>query len=555
MKIRRIISLIIATVLLLSAAAALAGCGGGKAGRSTEEAFLASTGGKISLYGYNEDKKFVQIDELVRGTRVTMFTDGKATEAEEGYTEILYNDENCYVSTNSLVDEYSKCVQEKVKYVRTSVTVYQNNTDWRIESWIKKGNELQVLGFDFLDKDGQVEMYKISSGSTTGWVYGKYLVDTQAAADAVYNENGTFDIHNGRDYYFPLWGGYPEDLDYYPYERVELNHPLLREAKTMYLNAEAAINNEAYIECALENGVNAMVMDIKDGQLTYASEVAKELSPTSYNTYCCEIDTFKESVQRVKDNGLYTIGRIVVFNDYLYAQDHPETCIDSVYSSGEWPSGFNREAWYYNVSLAIEAVQLFGFDEIQFDYIRFPESTWMMSEYDETVDFKNEYGESKGEAIQNFLFYAADEIHKAGAYFSIDVFGECVGTYVTAYGQYWPAMSNIVDVISAMPYTDHYGFDEDTWSEPFYIMDSFASQAEDRQKEIPTPAVARTWVTGYNTPHWDPVVDYDTSKMIEQVSPLYEHGLDGGFIPWNAGSDLGKYWEYGAAWAHDYHQD
>ena len=551
MKTRRRISLAIAALIALTAVLALTGCGG-SGGRSTEEAYLASTGGMIDLYNYNEDKEFVKADNLVRGTRVTKYTDSKATSAEEGYTEIQYGEENYYVKTDALAAEYSGCVQESVKYVRTSVTVYKNSTDAQIESWIRKGSELNVLGFDFLDSNGNVEMYKISRGDVTGWVYGKYLVDTQEAADAVYNENGIYDIHAGRDYYFPLWGGIPDTLDYYPYERTELSHPLLEEARTMYLNADAGVNNERYIECALENGVNAVVVDLKDGQLTYQSEVAKELSPTSYENAYVTVEHMQESMQRFKDAGLYTIGRIVVFNDREYAYDHPETCISSIYSDGEWPSAYSREAWYYNVALAIEAVKLFGFDEIQFDYIRFPESTWMMSEYDESVDFKDKYGEEKGEAVQNYLFYAADQIHKAGAYFSIDVFGECVGTYVTAYGQYWPAMSNIVDVISAMPYTDHYGYEEDTWSQPYYIVDSFAFQAAERQTEIPTPAVARTWITGYDTPNWDPVVDYDANKMIEQASALYDNGLTGGFIPWNAASNINKYWEYGAVWSHDF---
>ena len=100
-----------------------------------------------------------------------------------------------------------------------------------------------------------------------------------------------------------------------------------------------------------------------------------------------------------------------------------------------------------NMPTTKEAIDLMGFNEIQFDYVRFPEDAYNMSKSSST-NFKNKYNEEKAEAVQNFLIYATDEIHKKNAYLSVDVFGECSGTYVTSYGQYWPAISNVVDVPS-----------------------------------------------------------------------------------------------------------
>ena len=111
--------------------------------------------------------------------------------------------------------------------------------------------------------------------------------------------------------------------------------------------------------------------------------------------------------------------------------------------------------WEYKVELAKEAVALFGFNEIQFDYVRFPDGTYDYEE-DGNIDYRNEYDETKAQAIQRFLMYACDELHDCGVYVSADVFGETSGSYVTAYGQYWPAISNVVDVISGMPYPDHF---------------------------------------------------------------------------------------------------
>ena len=150
------------------------------------------------------------------------------------------------------------------------------------------------------------------------------------------------------------------------------------------------------------------------------------------------------------------------------------------------------------------------------------------------------------------MFYAVDEIHKLNAYLSVDVFGECSSEYVTAYGQYWPAISNIVDVISSMPYTDHFGRSVDTWSNPYKTVYNWAVGAAKRQTEIPTPAIARTWITAYDTPYWNPTVTYGASKISDQVQALYDAGLNGGFITWNSSSNLNKYNQIKSAFAKDY---
>ena len=85
--------------------------------------------------------------------------------------------------------------------------------------------------------------------------------------------------------------------------------------------------------------------------------------------------------------------------------------------------------------------------------------------------------------------YACDELHDLHAYVSADVFGETSNNYVTAYGQYWPAISNVVDVISPMPYPDHFGshaydIEEVVWTVPYKLMYAWGSQALGMQKLI-----------------------------------------------------------------------
>ena len=514
--------------------------------------YLAGDTNKVTTYIMDEDNSLKENSELVRGKKVT-YSGKKVNMNDNEYLLIKFDNKEYYVNAKQLVKNVKDVVLEKERYVRTSVTVYENETDSKIASFIKKGNKLDIIGYDKLFDDGNVNMYKIKYNDTEGYVYSKYLVNDKESADSVYNENGVYDIHKDRKFKGrELYGGKASTLDYYPYERVEFeDNKLLKKAKTMYLNAGTIGSIDSYLKIAKENGVNAIVVDIKDGALAYSSNVAKEISPTAYVTAINDNSSYKSAIDKIKDAGIYAIGRIVVFNDVHYGKDHPEDCISSTASSRLWPSAYSRGAWYYNVELAKEAVKEMGFNEIQFDYVRFPEDAYNMS-IKGNSDFKNKYDEEKAEAVQNFLFYATDQIHKVGAYLSVDVFGECSGEYVTAYGQYWPAISNIVDAISSMPYTDHFGRSVDTWTNAYQTVYNWAKGAAARQKEIPTPAVARTWITAYDTPYWKPTVIYNASKIEDQVKALYDAGLDGGFITWNSASSLAKYEQIKTAFNKDY---
>ena len=504
-----------------------------------------------------------EIDRLVRGTPVyrtnrTVEIDGVRYVAI-GNKEAMIPSEEApdilskvpkYIREDNLAASPKDIVKETEVYVRTPVTIYAEETGPAIASFAPKSTCLKVTGYDNIDTNGYVNKYKVEyqdgDSVAEGYVYGKYMTDTQEKADAVFNDNGVYDNAEDDKYGIDLHGGEACHLDYYPYERpVFEGNEFCAQARAMYLNCAAAVQPENYIKIIEETDCNAVVVDIKDGVLAYESETAKELSPRSYKTAYASVEDYKEGIDALRETGVYLIGRIVVFNDPIYGKDHPDECI--VYGSNtEWPSAYSRSAWEYNVRLAQEAIKEFGFNEIQFDYVRFPENTYTMSGSG-AADFRNKYGEEKGQAVQNFCFYAADQIHEAGAYFSVDVFGESAYGYMTAYGQYWPGISNIVDAISAMPYTDHTG-GLDAWTDPYGTMYSWAKRAKKKQDMLLSPAAARTWITGYNTPYWSPTVNYGEAELKAQSKGLEDAGLDGGFIPWNVTNNIEKYNEYKAIW-------
>jgi len=549
---RKIILRLVIAVVVLAAIAAAVILITRKSGKTVTTRYLASTSASAEVYIYDdyERRLFRTNAPISRGTEVVV-TDEEYTENGRTYVVVECGNETYYVKESSLVKSLDDIVQETDKWVRTSATVYASYEGPEIVSFVKKGTHLEITGYDELLDDGSANMYEVEyEDGKFGWVYSKYLVETQKQANEVNTE--IYEIHKDRAFGSDLYGGSATTLDWFPYEKPHFkDNEIIQDARCMYLNAKAFERIDDYLELAKKSGVNSVVMDIKDGQLSCQFDCAAELSPTSNATYAHTQETVAAVAQKIKDAGMYLICRIVVFNDVLYGWDHPEDCIESEAATQTWPSAFSRNVWYYNLRLAEEVIEKFQPNEIQFDYLRFPEEAYNMSKNGDT-DFKNVYNEEKAEAIQNFLFYACDNIHQFDVYVSVDVFAECAGKYVSAYGQYFPAISNIVDAISAMPYTDHFGFTVDTWSDPYTTVHDWALLAAARQTEIETPGLVRTWLTAYNVPWWRPTIKCDVDYFSKQAQALYDAGLTGGFMTWNGISNYSIYEQMGPAWGLDY---
>ena len=494
----------------------------------SENMYLSSIDSTVELY--SDD--FTVVENIARGTLVNTYNEVEHDETT--YKKIKYNKHDYYVKKESLTKSIDDVVKEEKVYVRTPVTVYENSDDIKIIGFASKNSALEVIGYNKLLTDGTVDMYKVKYNNIEGYVYSKYVQTSDIIDDAL-----SLKYHKDRKFNYELYGGKAVNLDYYPHEKANFKDNVMPGVvNAFYLTSTSISNIDEYIKVAKSSNINAFVVDIKDGSMAYESEVAKKYSISNYNSAANSYEKYKNVIDKLKNEGFYVIGRIVAFNDYNFAKDNKSETI----ANTTWVSAYSRLAWEFNVSLAIEAVEKFGFNEIQFDYVRFPESSYTYSK--EGYDFRNKYNEEKGQAIQNFLIYATDEIHKKNAYVSADVFGECVGTYVTAYGQYFPNISNIVDVISAMPYPDHfakgtYGI-ETPWLHPYEILNSWAKRAFERQKEIETPAKVRTWIQAYDaikSPH----NTYGEYEIKEQIKGLNDAGLTDGVITWNGSSSLTKY--------------
>lgn len=483
----------------------------------------------------------VTLGSLSRGTQVEyeLTADGRCA--------ILLDDSIVYLQDGmaAIAADIADVVPIHTQFVRTSVNL--RDVEGRLlDAFAEKGSSVNVTGYDYLLEDGEVHMYRVNFNGEEGYIMPWYLVDSETDALANYDD-GSYSIHAARENIYG--GGGAADLDYYPREKGPIDgNEMPSECRTLYLTCWRLGQVEDYIEIADNCGINAFVVDIIDGgSIGYAADVLNQYSPAAAAAAQNTVEDYQAAIQKLKDAGYYVIGRITTFNDSYFVKEHPECAIISTSGeplkmSGEyWPSPFNRTAWQYKVDLAVEAVELMGFNEIQFDYVRFPDSMWRYEKAG-TVDARNTYDETKAQAIQRFLMYATDILHEKGVYVSADVYGESAFTYVTAYGQYWPAISNVVDAISGMPYPDHFGAEGAwlPWEHPYETLNNWGKSVMARQSETATPAAVRTWIQAYNAIR-EPYNTYGPDEVYAQIKGLRDAGCTGGYMTWNSASSLEKY--------------
>lgn len=504
----------------------------------TAVGYVASPEASALVY----DEEGTVLGSLTRGAEVhyvlaDLDSDGTCVRVVNGETYVLLEKQH-------LTDRYEDAVQVETVYALRGMSLL-DETGAVPGCAVEKGMALTVTGFDGLDEDGEVLRWRVSCDRGEGYIAAANVRMTEEEALAQYDET-LYQLHASRG---DSWGGGDAaGLDYYPVEKGPIaGNDMPDEVRALYLNGSAVQYADSYLRVAEGSGVNAFVVDIVDGTaVSYASPVMQQYSPSAYAAAMDTMEGFWANVQKLKDAGYYLIGRITVFNDAHLAADHPEQVICDLsgtplqISHMYWPSAYDRTVWQYKVDLALEAAAL-GFNEIQFDYIRFPDGAYNYEKAG-TIDYRNTYGESKAQAVQRFLLYAAERLHGAGHYLSGDVFGECANPYVTACGQYWPAISAAVDAISGMPYPDHYSArgDYKPWEHPYDTVHMFGAAAAERQTETASPGAVRTWIQAYNA-LWEPYNTYGEAEVAAEVQALRDTGCTGGFMTWNGGSDINKY--------------
>ena len=299
---------------------------------------------------------------------------------------------------------------------------------------------------------------------------------------------------------------------------------------------------ENIIQFIKETPINAIVIDIKDdtGAISFPSDVplAKEIGAGEHR-----IANLRELVARLKQAGIYTIARVVVFKDPLLAKKRPEIAVKDV-NGGlwhdrkgmTWVDPNNRTVWQYNLDIAKEAVAL-GFSEVQFDYVRFLSDGLIKN-----CVYPYSNGAPKEDVIRDFLATAKRELNAMGVPISADIFGLVLSVPDDLnIGQKLEKIAPAVDYISPMVYPSHYpqgtfGF-SDPDVHPYEVVSHAMQDGIQRLKKINAQDKLRPWLQDFNLGH-----RYGRQQLEAQIRALEENGVHN-WLFWNPSNkyDLSKY--------------
>ncbi len=210
-------------------------------------------------------------------------------------------------------------------------------------------------------------------------------------------------------------------------KEIKREKPPEKEIRGLYLTAYSANmpeRMERFIELINDSDLNAVVIDIKDysGVIAYDSkiEIVDQLGNDSNL-----IKNLPDLIEKFHQNNIYVIARQTVFQDPELTSKKPEWAVKNTGTGGiwhdwkglAWVDPTNQNVWHYNLAIAKEAISL-GFDEINFDYIRFPSDGPMQQ-----MGFKNLKGRAKHEVMKDFFAFLYENLKDEPAYISADLFG------------------------------------------------------------------------------------------------------------------------------------
>jgi hypothetical protein len=279
--------------------------------------------------------------------------------------------------------------------------------------------------------------------------------------------------------------------------------------------------------------LNAVVVDVKSdrGMIPYRSSVAlAEKVGAERITTISDVKSLLEGLHR---DHLYLIARIVVFKDDLLAKARPDLAVKRsngvIFKDREdsgWTDAFNKEAWNYNIAIAVETAGL-GFDEIQFDYIRFPDEPGLVFSMANTL-------ENRLAAITGFL----DEAHRQLAPYNVSLAADIFGYVMwnlddTHIGQRLQELSSVVDYISPMLYPSCFQFGIPGYrlpvAHPYEIV--FNSLQEAHERTGIAPIRFRPWLQAFRDYAFDRRL-FGGSEIKAQIAAAQDFGTDGWML-WN----------------------
>lgn len=280
--------------------------------------------------------------------------------------------------------------------------------------------------------------------------------------------------------------------------------------------------------------INAVVVPVKeiDGRV-YIPGVA---AAKNLGTETLAIPAPESMLRDFKEAGLHSVARVVVFKDDTlprlktqWAVKRPDGQLWLNQKGVAWIDPYRKEVWDYNIEVALRAAAL-GFEEIQFDYIRFP------SDGDTALCRYSNSEHSHRKAIENlaeFLRYAHQKLKPTGAAVSVAIFGMTTTAQDDmGIGQKIGAMADFVDFVSPMMYPSHYGRGEyglkNPNREPYKVINRGLRDAKVRLG-------AASWKLRPYLQDFSMGWRYGPAELRAQVLAARYQGIES-WILWNAGN-------------------
>lgn len=303
--------------------------------------------------------------------------------------------------------------------------------------------------------------------------------------------------------------------------------------------------------------LNAMVIDVKDdaGHITYMPEKTSRYYSIGRNY----IKDPKKLLKQLETKKIYPIARIVVFKDTVLAKKRPDWSfkkgrkIWTNRSGDAFVNPFLQEVWDYNIGIAIEAAKL-GFQEIQFDYVRFPEG---FEKLDKTLTFsRGKYVNSKlddvqrrVQAVTDFVKYAKEKLEPFHVKVSVDIFGYTATLpEAPGIGQNFSKIAEEVDVISSMIYPSHwtsyFGIKKPD-KEPYRLVKEYVRVEKRKLQALKSPPITRPWLQDFTATYLGRgnYRVYGKNEVEAQIRALNEEGIYE-FLLWNASNQYTKNVDY-----------
>jgi len=322
---------------------------------------------------------------------------------------------------------------------------------------------------------------------------------------------------------------------------VVLKEHVIKAAYLTYYGVSERKIRDRVLELVARTELNAVVIDVKGdrGWIPYVTEVPLARAAGAQGPVI--LKDVEGMLADLRARGVYTIARIVVFKDNVLAGHRPDLAIIDTRTGKPWIDNeklawvdpFRDEVWAYNIAIAREAIRK-GFDEVQFDYVRFPTDGRLSAARYAQPNTK----ETRLPTIAGFLERARREIGPTGGFVAADIFGyTAFNENDTDIGQRIEELAPHVDYLCPMVYPSgyHVGIPgtRNPMTNPYRVV--YESVRLTRQRAAQTNVRIRPWLQDFRDYAFDRRL-FGVAEVRAQIKGAQQSGATGWML-WNPKND------------------